>query len=118
MSDIEITCQDCQTPFTFSEQEQAFYEEKGFVRPKRCRHCRQTRKNAGGQTDGRQSSGERSGADRTGGGRRDGGYAAPRREFHDAICVECGTETQVPFKPSGDRPVRCRDCYSRTKPRR
>lgn len=115
MSDTEITCQDCQTPFLFTEKEQDFYSEKGFSPPKRCRHCRQARKN-------NQASGERPAAgsadrgDR--GGRRDGGHGAPRRELHDAVCADCGADTQVPFKPSGDRPVRCRDCYTRTKPRR
>ncbi|MDR0468575.1 MAG: zinc-binding protein, partial [Peptococcaceae bacterium] len=25
----------------------------------------------------------------------------------------CGVETQVPFKPTGVRPVYCRDCYQK-----
>jgi len=29
----------------------------------------------------------------------------------DATCAECGKQTQVPFKPSGNRPVYCRDCF-------
>ena len=32
-----------------------------------------------------------------------------------AVCSTCGTETQVPFKPSGDRPVLCRDCFEAKK---
>lgn len=33
------------------------------------------------------------------------------RQLHDVKCSKCGKQTQVPFKPSGDRPVYCRDCY-------
>lgn len=28
-----------------------------------------------------------------------------------AICAECGRECEVPFKPSGDRPVYCSNCF-------
>ena len=45
-----------------------------------------------------------------------GGYGGGRpREFHKAICSECKKECEVPFKPSGDRPVYCKDCYSKKK---
>lgn len=44
MSDIKIKCQDCGEEFIFSERDQAFYEEKGFIPPKRCRFCRNARK--------------------------------------------------------------------------
>ena len=37
------------------------------------------------------------------------------REMHDAICAKCGKETQVPFKPSQDRPVYCRECFQSQK---
>jgi len=33
------------------------------------------------------------------------------RQLYNVKCAKCGKETQVPFKPSGDRPVYCRDCY-------
>ena len=48
----------------------------------------------------------------------------PRRDFggpkemHKAVCAECGQECEVPFKPSGDRPVYCKECYSKHKPQR
>jgi CxxC-x17-CxxC domain-containing protein len=47
--------------------------------------------------------------------RRRGGYDRPPREMHDVICSECGKETQVPFKPTQDRPVYCRDCFQKRK---
>lgn len=31
-------------------------------------------------------------------------------------CAECGAEiTELPFEPSGDRPVFCRDCHSKKR---
>jgi CxxC-x17-CxxC domain-containing protein len=30
-----------------------------------------------------------------------------------AICAECGQACEVPFKPTGDRPVYCRNCFSK-----
>lgn len=32
-------------------------------------------------------------------------------EMYDAKCADCGKATQVPFRPSGDRPVFCKDCF-------
>lgn len=40
----------------------------------------------------------------------------PPREMHKAICADCKQETEVPFKPSGDRPVYCRECYQKRRP--
>ena len=37
------------------------------------------------------------------------------REMHKAICSECGQECEVPFKPSGDRPVFCKECYRKRR---
>jgi len=32
-----------------------------------------------------------------------------------AICADCGKECEVPFKPSGDRPVYCKECFAKRK---
>ncbi|MCX6665020.1 MAG: DNA-directed RNA polymerase [Euryarchaeota archaeon] len=48
---------------------------------------------------------------------RGGRFDGPR-EMHKATCAECGKETEVPFKPDGSRPVYCRDCYQKRKPKR
>lgn len=96
--DRTLTCGDCRDTFTFTAGEQEFHASKGFNNdPGRCPACRAARKSSGGG----------------GGG---GGYSSgPRteREMHDAVCAECGKNTQVPFAPSGSRPVYCRDCYSK-----
>jgi CxxC-x17-CxxC domain-containing protein len=39
------------------------------------------------------------------------------REMHKVTCAECKTETEVPFKPDGTRPVFCRDCYRKRQNR-
>ncbi len=39
------------------------------------------------------------------------------REMHKATCSECGKECEVPFKPTEGKPVYCRDCYAKKKPR-
>jgi CxxC-x17-CxxC domain-containing protein len=37
------------------------------------------------------------------------------RRLFKVICAECGQECEVPFKPSGDRPVYCKECFSKRK---
>jgi CxxC-x17-CxxC domain-containing protein len=49
---------------------------------------------------------------------RDRGFNRPPREMHKVTCADCGKETEVPFKPDGTRPVYCRDCYQKHKPKR
>lgn len=40
------------------------------------------------------------------------------REMHKAKCADCGSDCEVPFKPREDRPVYCKECYSKHKPQR
>ncbi|HEY9720618.1 MAG TPA: CxxC-x17-CxxC domain-containing protein [Oscillatoriaceae cyanobacterium] len=99
-TDQTLVCADCGTEFTFTASEQEFFAQKGFSAPRRCKPCREAAKAAKGQSGGGRSSG--------------GGYGSrPQREMHDVICAGCGVQTQVPFKPSGDRPVYCRNCFQR-----
>jgi CxxC-x17-CxxC domain-containing protein len=46
-----------------------------------------------------------------GGGRKFGGGGSDRPTMHDATCDKCGKDCQVPFRPTGDRPVFCSDCF-------
>ena len=56
--------------------------------------------------------GGRSGGSRGGfGGGRDGGFRRERPEMHDAVCSQCGKNCQVPFRPTGTKPVLCSDCF-------
>ena len=95
--DKSLQCSDCSTTFTFSAEEQEFFQSKGYTNePKRCPSCRQARKT------------ERYGS---------GGYGyRSQRQMYPATCAECGKETEVPFRPREDRPVYCSECYSKVKP--
>lgn len=97
--DKTLTCRDCGADFEFTASEQEFYAEKGFTNePTRCPQCRAARKQ------------QRNGSSRQGG-------RSAQREMHEAVCASCGAKTQVPFQPSGDRPVYCRECYSQKRSR-
>lgn len=48
-------------------------------------------------------------------GERRSSFDRGPREMHKAVCSECGQECEVPFKPSGDRPVYCRECFAKKK---
>jgi len=89
-TDEKLTCTDCGNEFVFSAGEQEFFASKGFQnKPNRCPDCRAARK-----------------AQRGGGG---------SREMFSVTCSSCGHQAEVPFQPRGDKPVYCRDCFSRTR---
>ena len=48
-------------------------------------------------------------------GERDDNFR--ERSFTKVICSDCNKECEVPFKPSGDRPVYCKECFSKRKDR-
>jgi CxxC-x17-CxxC domain-containing protein len=54
----------------------------------------------------------RSGGGRSFGGKRDfNNRGADRPTLHKTICNSCQKECEVPFKPTGNKPVFCRDCF-------
>jgi CxxC-x17-CxxC domain-containing protein len=104
-ADTTITCRDCGQAFTFTSGEQDFYASRGFSEPSRCADCRAARK---AQRDGGGSSSYGSYGSSYGGDR-------PRREMFSATCSSCGQEAQVPFQPSGDKPVYCSNCFEQRR---
>ena len=50
--------------------------------------------------------------DRGGGGFR---KSFGPREMHKATCTDCGKECEVPFRPTPGKPVRCAECYKKTR---
>jgi CxxC-x17-CxxC domain-containing protein len=93
--DKSLQCSDCGATFTFSAEEQEFFQSKGYTNePKRCPACRQARK-----------------AERYG---SSGGYGRPR-QMYPVTCDGCGKQTEVPFEPREGRPVYCSDCYNKNK---
>lgn len=86
--DKTLNCKECGEDFVFSAREQEFYQEKGFENlPSRCPSCRASRK------------------------QRMQGNRNESRKMYRVTCHQCGVETEVPFEPTGTRPVYCRDCY-------
>lgn len=47
--------------------------------------------------------------------RSNSGFDRGPREMHDAVCSECGSNTQVPFKPKEGKPVYCKECFMKRK---
>ncbi len=101
--DKTLECSDCGTTFTFSAEDQEFFQSKGYTNePKRCPECRQARKS------------ERYGNGGNSYGNSSYGYT-PGRQMYPVVCAECGKETSVPFEPRQGRPVYCSDCYRKVR---
>jgi len=46
-----------------------------------------------------------------GGDRKFGGKSDIPRQMYQATCSKCGQSCEVPFRPTGDRPVFCKNCF-------
>lgn len=46
-------------------------------------------------------------------GRRDFGGRRERPQLYKAVCANCGNDCEVPFKPTGSKPVFCRNCFDK-----
>ena len=79
--DKNLTCVDCGASFVFTAGEQQFYRDKGFENEPK--RCQTCRR-----------------------AKKDA-----RGQDYPVKCEQCGKETTVPFKPTGVRPVYCRDCF-------
>lgn len=78
------------------------------------RNFRSDRRESFGDRSGGRSRGGRSGRDFGSRGRDRGDrFGRDRRppQMHDVTCDKCGRECQVPFRPTGDKPVLCSDCF-------
>jgi len=43
------------------------------------------------------------------------GNSPRERTYTRVICADCNKECEISFKPSGDRPVYCKECFSKRK---
>ena len=111
--DRELTCRDCGNTFTFTVGEQEFYASKGLENtPRRCPECRRAYKS--GRLEGGRSSYSSGGSSGSGGYGNASSERGPR-QMTEATCAQCGSPTQVPFVPRGDRPVYCSDCFAQIR---
>ncbi len=122
--DRTLACSACGKQFVFTEGEQEFFRTKGFVSPpKRCPDCRRERRDRG-KAPGSQvyrspsfPSGLPEGGDYRSPGFREYNVAAgsvldrARRPTYPATCAQCGSETQLPFRPVEGKQYYCKSCY-------
>lgn len=49
--------------------------------------------------------------------KRGGSFGGNREQttMHKATCSDCGNVAEVPFRPTGEKPVFCRDCFGGKK---
>jgi CxxC-x17-CxxC domain-containing protein len=104
---FKATCsecgQRCEVPFKPSGDKPVF-----------CSNCFGQRREEGGDRDRGGDRGrdrDRRDSGNRGFDRRDSG----RLEMFSAVCDECGQRCEVPFKPSGDKPVFCSECFGKKK---
>lgn len=98
----------CEVPFRPNSDKPVF-----------CNGCFKGRKGDSGgdrpdSRGGRNFERRDSGGERRSYGNRD--YSdRPPVEMHQAICSDCSKECEVPFKPSGDKPIYCDKCFGKNK---
>jgi CxxC-x17-CxxC domain-containing protein len=91
--DKVLKCIDCGQDFVFTAGEQIFFHDKQFQNlPKRCKICKQKRSPAAKGTPNQFN-----------------------KQETVAVCSNCGKETTLPFRPTQNRPVFCRECFGRQK---
>jgi len=93
--DKVLNCIDCGSDFVFTSGEQLFFYDKQFKNePKRCKACKTKRVAVLGAPP-----------------------SQPRNFYQNtkietrATCSQCGKETTVPFRPTQNRPIFCRECF-------
>jgi CxxC-x17-CxxC domain-containing protein len=85
-----LNCIACGREFIFSTRDQEYYTAQGYAnQPKRCRECRALLKRSKITVDSDQGA----------------------KDYFPATCDNCGRPAYVPFKPTGSKPVLCRDCF-------
>jgi CxxC-x17-CxxC domain-containing protein len=42
-------------------------------------------------------------------------HQRPERVLHKAVCADCQKDCEIPFKPTLERPVYCKECFSKRK---
>jgi CxxC-x17-CxxC domain-containing protein len=92
-----LACSDCGIPFPFTAEEQQLFAVKGYTNePKRCPACRSSRRTERYVENG-------------------GSSIKGSSQMYPATCGRCGKQTEVPFQPSANRPVYCRDCFIKSR---
>jgi len=94
--DLPIHCMDCTDEFIWTAGEQQFFHDKNLLNPpKRCKKCKKAKTQRLEAIELSKATGKRT-------------------KFEvQAKCAMCAVVTTVPFYPSQQRPVYCRDCFAK-----
>ena len=95
MPDLELSCIQCQSNFTFTERDQDFFYQRNQPQPQRCDKCRPTRKKLAMAAANPDNS--------------------PQR--YEIVCDRCGKKDLVPFAPKPGRNVLCGNCHQANRSR-
>ena len=88
MEDKVLTCVECGKQFVFTQEEQEFFKEKGYLNsPKRCHECLKTRRSTRPQ----------------------------KRQSYEIVCSKCAKEASVPFLPIKGRELYCDNCFAQQR---
>lgn len=83
MQDKKLTCSECKKNFLVISQEQAFYEKKDLLLPKRCPECRHKIRMT---------------------------FKNPRK-LHKRKCDKCQKEILTTYPPETEYKIYCQNCY-------
>lgn len=103
----EATCSECnsrcEVPFKPTRGKDVF-----------CNNCFKKEGDSGYRSDRAEERGGKFG------GRDSGRFSRgdSRPEMHQATCAECNSKCEVPFRPTGEKPVFCSDCFGGSRGRR
>ena len=122
-STATLACTACGDLFTRTAAEQHYYRQRAATPPDTCPECRTRLRaarnaelraaHATGVLDAAPSSAPpRSPAPFRRGGREHGGGPGGEQRLFQAVCADCGRDTEVPFQPRSGRAVFCRDCFN------
>jgi CxxC-x17-CxxC domain-containing protein len=99
--DKMLICIECKQEFNFTAGEQLFFADKGLRNePKRCKTCKAKKNERFNLIQGGPPV-----------------IVVPQRSRTEVAvtCAQCGVGTTVPFLPTQNRPVYCRDCFVRMR---
>ena len=126
-ADKTLKCVDCNSDFVYTAAEQELHKSLGYQNePKRCTPCREAkrqRKGGPGERPNRGGGEPRPPkppppprqASRPPRAPQPAREQPPAREYFMAICHDCGREAQLPFRPLGDKPLYCGDCFEKRR---
>lgn len=97
-----VTCSDCR-----KECEVPFKPTGN--RPVYCNDCFRNHDSDGGSTRSGSGNFKKSSF----GGKRDSSFMSRDKQMFSATCDKCARQCEVPFKPTGDKPVYCSDCFEK-----